>query len=107
LTLPKGLTPFYPNDFQAMSFAVSNRKTSFFTHKVVVTKFILDPEVDHITGCYILFERTVKKRLGDKTEVLLELENEEERVAALEKYFGIKLTEKEQKAIKGTMTDLK
>ncbi|EHL03336.1 putative Arylamine N-acetyltransferase, pineal gland isozyme NAT-3 [Glarea lozoyensis 74030] len=26
---------------------------------------------------------------------------------ALEKYFGIKLTEKEQNAIKGTMTDLK
>jgi hypothetical protein len=90
-----------------LNFAVSNQPTSFFTHKVVVTKFILDPEVKDITGCYILFERTVKRRLDDKMEVIMELKNEEERVMALKKYFGIKLTKREQEAIRGTSTDLK
>jgi hypothetical protein len=90
-----------------MNFAVSNRKTNFFTHKVVLTKFILDPEVNNITGCFILFERSLKRRLGDKTEVLAELKNEEERVDALKRYFDIELTERERGAIRGTVTELK
>jgi hypothetical protein len=39
--------------------------------------------------------------------VLLEFEGEEDRVKALEEYFGIQLSDVEKEAIKGTCDEIK
>ncbi|KAF4635467.1 hypothetical protein G7Y89_g2640 [Cudoniella acicularis] len=102
-----GTTEFHPPDFEVMNFASSNRRTSFFTYRILVVKLLLDKEVGDITGAIILNGNEVKKRVYNKSEIIAELKTEEERVKALSKHFGIFLTDRERAGIRGTVTELK
>ena len=48
----------------------------------------------------------VKRNLGGRTEVVEVCWNEEERVRALERWFGVVLTEEEREGIRGLPTEL-
>ena len=100
------MTEFLPQDFEIMNYATSSRKTSFFTYKIICLKLSLDEDEDDIIGTLILTDRTLKKRIQDRTEVLAEFVSEDERIMGLKKYFGVVLTEKEQASIKGTVAEL-
>jgi hypothetical protein len=89
-----------------MSYATSTRRSVWFTYKIVCMKLILDEEKGDIIGAWTLEDRTFKKRIRDRKEILAECSTEEERISGLEKYFGIVLTRKEQESIKGTVTSL-
>lgn len=57
-----------------------------------------------VVGDVTLFERVVKRRIfGGESEVLMEIRTEEDRVEALEKYLGARLSEAEREGIKGTV----
>jgi len=100
------MTEFTAKDFDVMNYSTSNRKSCFFTYKIICMKSILDEEAGDIIGALILEDQTLKKRIRDKTEILAEFSTEEERVTGLKKYFGFTLTEREKASIKGTVTSL-
>ena len=49
----------------------------------------------------------VKENLGGKTKVVEDCRTEEERLEALEKWFGMRFTEEEKAGIKGWGTELR
>ena len=118
------LTRFSAKDFDIMNHAVSTRRTSLFTKnsksasilpaiyyskvslKVMCSKTIFDETTDEIVGVWTLLDRTFKKRIHDRSEVLVECKNDAERLEIFKTYFGIVLSEKDQAGIKGTVTDL-
>ena len=59
-----------------------------------------------IVGQISLVGGVVKRRIGENTEVMEVCETEAERVKALEKWFGIRLTAAERRGIKGLSTEL-
>ena len=102
-----GMTEFFPRDYEVMSFATSTRNTSWFTYQIICLRMILDEDLDDITGAVILSDSTLKRRVHDNIEILTECATEQQRVNVLTDYFGIKLSDREQAAIKGTVTELK
>ena len=67
---------------------------------------LLNDEGDEIVGDLTLFERLVRRRIGGQTEVLAELNSEDERVEALDRLLGVKLNEVERNGIKRACTDI-
>lgn len=57
-------------------------------------------------GKRMLVNGVVKENLGGKTEVRVDCETEEERMQALDKWFGMRFTEEEKAGIKGWGTEL-
>ncbi|KAF8866475.1 cysteine proteinase [Acephala macrosclerotiorum] len=101
------LTEFNSKDFEVMNYAVSTRKTSFWTYSIICMKMIRDEEANDITGIVALEGGRLKRRIHAESETLAECANEEERVDVLDKYFGIRLNSTERKGIMGTVTQLK
>lgn len=104
-------TEFLDIDFRAVNYWTSQAPT-FQKTTVIIVKFLLG-EADADTGDYevigkiMLVNGTVKRNMGGKTEMLQTCETEPERVQALQKWFGISLTEEEVTGIKDTVTELK
>lgn len=98
---------FLLEDFKIMSYWTSTNAGSFSTYTVVAVKFLKGEGEDKISGKVMLINGTVKRNLGGKTEVVEECETEEERVAALKKWFSLELTEVETEGIKGYVSELK
>ncbi|KAI9700019.1 MAG: N-terminal acetyltransferase [Candelina mexicana] len=96
---------FLPPDYTIMNFYTSTSRTSFFTYTVICTKMVM--ERDDIVGTLTLFVADVKRRIRGKTDHLESCETEEQRIGALEKYFGIALSEEEKDGIRGMVTELK
>ncbi|OLN89991.1 Arylamine N-acetyltransferase 2 [Colletotrichum chlorophyti] len=97
---------FFAEDFEVMNWAVMTRPTSFFVKTVLAMRTILDPKAHKAVGTLVLFKDEVKRKIGDKVELLETLQNEAERVKAIEKYFFISLKPTEQRAIRGMPTEL-
>ena len=95
---------FLPQDYEMMSWFTSTFPTSFFTRHVTATRMVLDEAGEKIVGNITLFEATIKKSIGGKSEVLKECKTEDERVKALKEYFDIELREEQ---INGLPADLK
>lgn len=104
---------FFPEDFEVLNFYIMMRPQSWFVQTVLAYRGILDHETGQLVGELILHKDSVKQQLvlgsnGERSEtVVWELRNEEDRVAALERYFFIVLTEKEKRAIRGLASELK
>ncbi len=96
---------FLAPDYTIMNFYTSTSRTSFFTYTVVCMKMVLEEE--EVVGTVTLLGGDVKRRIRGETEQLESCETEEQRVKALEKYFGIVLSEEERNGIHGTVTELK
>lgn len=97
-------TEFLPQDFAMMSFFTSTSRTSWFTYRVVCVKHLM--EGGELIGEIRLYENEVRRRIRGESELLATLTTEEERVQALDKYFGIELSEPEVLGIHGMITEL-
>lgn len=112
---------FTPEDLSVSNLAPGTSKTSFFTHKVVAVRFTTDLETEDgpgpgspgeqelggdIDGSITLSHDTLKWRRHGKKTIDSKLENELDRLDALQKYFGIALSEADKEAIQGTSTEL-
>lgn len=95
---------FLPQDYEMMNFYTSQCKFSWFTYKIVAVKMIREGK--EIVGTIALNETVVKRRIKGKVEELGRCRSENERMRALEKWFGIALTAEEKRGISGMVTDL-
>jgi len=93
------LTEFHTRDFEVMNYFTSTNRHIFFTHKLIGSLKIMDKDTKDIVGAVTLEHDKFKKRINGESEVLRICKNEDDRVDALEKWFGIVLSEKERKAI--------
>lgn len=92
---------FTPDDFEMINFFTSTHKSSWFTIHIVVSRMLLDDGGDAIIGDLTLFNDEIKRRIGATAERIEKLKSEDERVAALENYFRIRLSKSERAAIRG------
>ena len=99
-------TEFFPEDFEVMNLSTMTLRQSIFTQMVICTKTLLSENGD-VEGVLILSNNAVKKRIGGVTSVVETLKSEEQRVNALKNWFGIVLSEEEQKGIIGLATELR
>lgn len=97
-------------DFGAINYWTSQGPT-FQKTMVIIVKFLLGSDEttgdNRIIGKLMLVNGIVKRNMGGKTEVVENCNTELERIKALEKWFGITLTEDEVIGIKDTVTELK
>lgn len=108
---------FTPADVESMNFEPWHNRQTIFTHKVVANRFTTDHEVDEnqspgspeeqalegeIDGAVTLNHDVLKWRRHGKKVVELPFKKDNERVAALQKYFGIILAEEDREAILNT-----
>ncbi|KAL2866627.1 arylamine N-acetyltransferase family protein [Aspergillus lucknowensis] len=98
---------FLPQDFAMMNFSTSKGSTSWFTQAVVCVQLLLDEAEGELQGLYILAGKEVKRRIHGNTEVVQTLQDEEDRVKALEKWFGMRLLDHEVAGIVGLGTEMK
>ncbi|KAJ5301545.1 cysteine proteinase [Penicillium antarcticum] len=97
---------FYPEDFKMMNYFMSTNRASWFTFHVVCVRMLLDDEGKKVVGDLTLFNNTMKRRLGATSEVLQTFNSDEERVAALEKYFKITLSRADRESIRHTSSEI-
>ncbi|KAH8682674.1 hypothetical protein BX600DRAFT_393410 [Xylariales sp. PMI_506] len=100
----------FPADFEVLSHFTMTR--AWFPHTIFVQKFLFDGAGDgsrHLSAVLILIQNKLKQRnAGSSEEILLEtLKTEEQRIAVLERYFQIRLTEEERKGIEGRASEIK
>ncbi|KAI0444086.1 hypothetical protein F4803DRAFT_512612 [Xylaria telfairii] len=105
------MVEFMPNDWEVVNVYASTSPKSWQTKTVIAIKFLRRARDggdggEEIYGKRMLVNGLVKENLGGKTAVIYECKTEEERVAALDKYFDIRLTEEEKNAVKGWRTAL-
>ncbi|EME45804.1 hypothetical protein DOTSEDRAFT_79667 [Dothistroma septosporum NZE10] len=112
---------FTPADLTAMNLAPSSSRHSFFTHKVVAVRFSTSAEINGpqgpgspneaalaspVDGAITLNHDVLKWRRRGQKVVEWTLKSEEERVQALEMYFGIEVGEEDVRAIEGTAAEV-
>lgn len=96
-----------PEDFSIINFRTSNDPRSWFTYRLVLTKIILDDELQNAVGSITLMNDNLSQRIGpNPSETLLICRSEAQRVEALEKYFDIKLLPEEAHGISGRAVEL-
>ena len=96
---------FLPRDYGMMNYYTSTCRTVFFTYAIIAVKLVMEGE--EIVGEMILTGSEVKRRIRGETEHLMSCKSEGERVGALERWFGLRLTAEERRGISGTVTELK
>lgn len=109
---------FTTEDIESMNFAPSMSRHTFFTHKVVASRFTTEKEVDEgelpdspdeatlegeIDGSMTINHDNLKWRRRGEKVVHFEFKTEDDRVRALKKYFGITLADEDREAIISTM----
>ena len=95
---------YLPADYAMMSYFTSTSRTSFFTYKLIVAKFVLDEAREEIVGTVVMFGNKAHKRILGEKEDLGTFEKEEERVVALEQHFDLRLSEAQQAGIRGMVS---
>jgi len=96
----------YPNDYEALSFAFSGRPEGcgpFWTDILCMRPFKTN---EGTIGRMTLFKGAVKRRVNGKSEVVEEVTTEEQRVAALKKYFDIIVSDEEMEFMRGHRASL-
>lgn len=93
-------TEFLPGDFERMNYWLVHSKKNWLAGVVIVVRKIMD-EKENVVGEMMLVGNEVKRRIGENSEVLVTARSEMERVAALEKHFGIRLSRSEKDGIRG------
>jgi arylamine N-acetyltransferase len=97
---------FTPDDFEIINFFMSTHRSSWFTIYVVLSRMILDDSGERIIGDLTLFNDEVRRRIGSTAELLQTFESEDDRVAALDKYFQIRLSRSERAGIKNSVAQI-
>lgn len=97
---------FFPLDFDILNHYTVCK--SAWSRIVVAQRFILDDDGFTVSGSFLLAQNQLKSgnSSAQSMGLIKQLENEEQRLAALVEYFSIRLTEEEQQGIRGHVTDL-
>jgi arylamine N-acetyltransferase len=98
---------FLPQDFSVMNYYISQSRTSWFTQKLFLTKVLLSEDQKRPVGNLTLFGDAIRQRLHGQSETLMTCKSEEERVQALEKYFGVQLRPDEIRGIQGLSVEIR
>lgn len=104
---------FMALDWGVVNYWMTTHPTSHQRFNVLCIKFLRrlkecgDDDEYEIYGKRMLVNGVVKENLGGKTYVIAECRTEEERVAALKKYFEITLAEEEILGIVGYKSELR
>ncbi|KAJ3494652.1 hypothetical protein NLG97_g3941 [Lecanicillium saksenae] len=93
-------TEFLPSDFDVLNYYTLH--ASPFTRIIVVQSIFFDRITDGASGTLSLVNDRVMQNIRGQDEVLATLKNEDERVEAFEKQFGIKLSQEELDAMQGS-----
>jgi arylamine N-acetyltransferase len=100
-------TEFFRADYEAMNMSTMSAKTSFFVQNVMAMRAILNEETGVVDGIYTLFGNKVKRHMSnDDPQLVAELRTDEDRVRAIRDYFGVRLSDLEQRGIRGLPTEL-
>jgi arylamine N-acetyltransferase len=99
-------TEFIPIDFDMINWYITADRRSFFTHKILVCRLLLDQSQSEIVGDLMLYENGFRRRVNGQVELELGCSSEKERVELLEKHFGIRLTPQEQGGIRYTLAEI-
>ncbi|KAI1643821.1 cysteine proteinase [Daldinia loculata] len=112
---------FLLEDIRGMNLSPWKSPSSWFTQKVVLSRFTTDAEGEahdsvfmsdtavaegRIDGAFILFQDTLKWRREGQTVQIAKFDTEEQRLGAIKKYFGIEFDEEDREAIRGTTGEL-
>jgi arylamine N-acetyltransferase len=97
---------FLPQDFEIMNFYTSMNRTSFYTYRVVCSKYLIHEQQETVIGDVVLYDDRLVRRVRGRPGQVIQLKTEKDRVEALEKYMGITLTDAERAGIKGMVTEL-
>lgn len=103
-------TEFFLTDFEVMNWFCSSNPAHFHRITPVVVKFLRHgshSDGHRIAGKVMLADKTVKRNMGRKTEILVTCTSDEERIEALQKYFGMTFTPEEQAGIRGRVSEIK
>ncbi|KAK0638486.1 hypothetical protein B0T16DRAFT_421250 [Cercophora newfieldiana] len=101
---------FFAEDYEVMSLATSTLRQSFFVQSLFCVRMVLDTEQGGKggpVGWLVLHGDKVTRRIGATTEVLEELKTEGQRVVALQRWFGIQLSEAEKCGIVDLPTEIR
>jgi len=101
-------------DFHNLNWYTGSHLESFQTFTCIIVKFLRRPKSDakageddqEIYGKRMLINGVIKENLGGKTAVVEDCKTEEQRLTALDKCFGISLTQDERDGIRGWGTEL-
>ncbi|GAP86262.1 putative arylamine N-acetyltransferase [Rosellinia necatrix] len=115
------LVEFMPNDWEVVNVFASTSPRCWQVKTVIAIKFLRRPREregsdgdgdgngegeEETYGKRMLVNDVIKENLGGRTSVIYECKDEADRVAALEKYFDIRLTDEEKNGIVGWPTAL-
>jgi arylamine N-acetyltransferase len=99
-------------DFYNLNWYTGSHPESFQTFTCIIVSFLRRFKDDgsgeqEIYGKRMLVNGVVKENLGGRTSVVEDCKTEEERLGALEKWFGMRFTEEEKVGIRGWGTELR
>ena len=97
---------FLPVDFEMINWYMTTSPRSFFKHKILVGRMILDEQREKIVGDVTLFEKILRKRIQGEIKFEVECKSENERVLLLQEHFGIKLSDAERTGIIGLVSQI-
>jgi arylamine N-acetyltransferase len=103
---------FLHDDFEVVNWYTGCSPESFQKKIPMVVKFLRRSKEgkegeQEVYGKRMLVTEVVKENLGGKTKVVQQCKTENERVEALETWFGITFTKEERDGIVGHFTELK
>lgn len=96
---------FFPQDFAIMNAFPSTSPRAWFTKVVVASKAILD-ERGELAGRVNINGNSLKIRMGAHVTEKLHFETEQDRLDALEKYFGIRFGAAERDGIRQLVSEI-
>ncbi|GAM42511.1 hypothetical protein TCE0_044f16557 [Talaromyces pinophilus] len=97
---------FTPDDFTIINYYMSTSRDSWFTFYVVCVRMLLDEAGENIVGDLTMFGTSLKRRIGATSEVIQTFTSDEERVAALEKMFNIRIGTADRDSIRNTVAEI-
>ncbi|KAL9048681.1 MAG: hypothetical protein Q9206_005908, partial [Seirophora lacunosa] len=99
-------TEFLPQDYEMMNFWTSQNRCSLFTYSILMAKMVM--EDGRLVGTVTMRDGEAKKRRVENGAVESKTcKSENERLQVLREWFGIRLTQEEERGIRGMVTELK
>jgi arylamine N-acetyltransferase len=98
---------FFPADYAVMNLSTMTLRQSFFVQTLFCVKMLLDEETKQPTGWLTLHHDIVKKTKGPETLIMEHMRTEDQRIAALKRWFNIQLTDAEKRGIRDLYSELR
>lgn len=96
---------FFPQDYEMMNFWTSQSRKCFFTYAIVLARILM--EKGKLVGMVTMKDGEAKRRIGNEVVETKTCRNEQGRLDVLREWFGTRLTQEEERGIRGTVTELK